>query len=223
MTSVLLGTIGYVLLFAFFLLAPAPQPVPWRAWVLLVALFFVRLLGSLVIHRSNPALLRERAKPPIQLGQPTLDRILLLSIMAAFALVVSVASADGFRLHLLGSAPPILATGGLVLFIGGWLFVSYALFSNPFAVLVVRPQEGQAIAVAGPYRFVRHPMYLGVVAVMVGTSLWLQSYLGLVVTIVPILLLVARICLEEQFIRARVPDYQQYALKVPYRLLPFIW
>ena len=223
MTRASLSTVGDVLLFGAFLLLPAPSPIPWRAWVLLGVLLVVRIVGTVLVYRVNPALLRERGKPPVQEGQPLSDRVLLLSCMATFALLVSLASLDGLRLHLLGTVPQPLALFGMLLFVAGWLIVSYALRSNAFAVIVVRPQEKQIVATEGAYRYVRHPMYLGVVAVMLGTSLWLQSYVALIASAVPIALLAARIVMEERFIASRTLGYQEYASRDRYRLLPFIW
>jgi protein-S-isoprenylcysteine O-methyltransferase Ste14 len=223
MTRVVIGTIGYVILFGTFLLVPAPRPIPWRAWALLGVLLVVRLAGDAVVYRANPALLRERQKPPVQSGQPMADRVLLVSFMAAFALLVSLASLDGLRLHILGVVPSPVAVGGMCLFISGWALVAAALRSNAFALLVIRVQEQQVVVTGGPYEYVRHPMYLGVVAVMLGTTLWLQSYLAALSTAFPALLLAGRIVLEERFITRHTAGYREYSLRVPYRLLPFIW
>jgi protein-S-isoprenylcysteine O-methyltransferase Ste14 len=40
-----------------------------------------------------------------------------------------------------------------------------------------------------PYRFVRHPMYSAVIPLLVGTSLWLGSFAGAIVAIVPTVLI----------------------------------
>ena len=223
MIRILVGTLGYVALFAAFLLLPAPSPIPWRAWLLLGVLLAVRVAGNFAVYRTHPALLREREGLPIQHGQPLIDRVLLSAFMASFGLLVSLASIDGLRLHLLGMVPSEIAMGGLALFIAGWLFVAYALTSNRFALLVVRAQDDQAVVTTGPYRLVRHPMYLGVVSVMVGMCLWLQSVLALVCTAIPTALLVARIVFEERFMLGRTPDYSSYCARVPYRLVPFVW
>ena len=101
MIQVLASTIGYVALFGAFLLIPAPAPISWRAWILLFVLFVVRLGANAAIYRIAPRILLARAMPPIQAGQPLLDRVLLLAFLATFALLVSVASVDGLRLRLL--------------------------------------------------------------------------------------------------------------------------
>jgi protein-S-isoprenylcysteine O-methyltransferase Ste14 len=223
MTRVVANVVGYVALFGAFLLVPAPRPIPRRAWVLLLALTIARLSAGMFIHRMNPAILKARDKPPIQAGQSLLDRVLLLGFMLTFALLVSVASIDGLRMHLLGSVPTPLPVIGLGLFVAGWWLSGYALLSNPFALMVVRPQDEQTVVSKGPYRVIRHPLYLGAVLVMLGESLWLQSVLALFALLIPTVLLGFRIVFEERFLVHHVSGYREYAERVRYRLLPPLW
>ena len=223
MIQVLASTIGYVALFGAFLLIPAPAPISWRAWLLLFVLFVVRLAANATIHKLAPQILMARAKPPIQAGQPLLDRVLLLAFLATFALLVSVASVDGLRLRVLGSVPMWISVVGLALFAAGWVVAAWAVLVNAFALTVIRAQEGQVAVTSGPYRFVRHPIYFGGVLVMMGESLWLGSNLALLAMFVPIAILVARIHLEERFLAANVQGYADYTAHVRYRLIPGLW
>ena len=223
MIHVLASTIGYVALFGAFLLIPAPAPISWRAWLLLIVLFVVRLAANATIYKIAPQILVARAKPPVQAGQPLIDRVLLLAFMATFALLVSVASVDGLGLRLLGSVPIPFSVAGLGLFVAGWVVAASAVVVNAFALTVIRAQEGQVAVTNGPYRFVRHPIYFGGVLVMLGESLWLGSNLALIAMSVPIAILIARIHVEERFLAAHVQGYGDYAAKVRYRLLPGLW
>ena len=190
---------------------------------MLGVLLVVRLATNLTIHRLSPQILADRTKPPIQAGQPLLDRVLLLAFMATFALLVSVASADGLRFRLLGSVPMALSVAGLVVFVAGWVVAASAVLVNVFALTVIRAQAGQVMVRTGPYRFVRHPIYSGGVLVMLGESLWLGSNLALVAMCVPTAILVARIHFEERFLAANVNGYAGYAAQVKYRLVPGLW
>ena len=223
MIQVLASTIGFVVLFGAFLLVPAPAPISWRAWLLLFVLFVVRLAANATIYKIAPQILAARAKPPIQAGQPLLDRVLLLAFMATFALLVSVASVDGLRLRLLGSVPMSFSVAGLGLFVAGWVVAASAVLVNAFALTVIKAQDGQVAVTNGPYRFVRHPIYFGGVLVMVGESLWMGSNLALIAMLVPIAILVARIHFEERFLAANVQGYLDYAAHVRYRLIPGLW
>jgi protein-S-isoprenylcysteine O-methyltransferase Ste14 len=223
MIQVLASTIGYVALFGVFLLIPAPTPIPWRAWLLLAVLFVVRLAANITVHRLKPEILLARAKPPIQAGQPLLDRVLLLAFMATFALLVSVASADGLRFRLLGAIPAPLSVAGLGVFAAGWVVAASAVVANDFALTVIKPQEGQGAVTSGPYRLVRHPIYLGGLLVMLGETLWLGSTLALVATFIPMAILIVRIHLEERFLAVNVPGYGDYVRRVRHRLIPGVW
>jgi protein-S-isoprenylcysteine O-methyltransferase Ste14 len=205
----------------------AAGTVAWqRAWVLVAVLLVVRTLTAIAVFRVNPALLRERATVLVHPHQPWADRLVLLAFMGtAFVGVPAIAALDAFRWHVLPSPPLVLATLGLVLFVLGWTIIALALRENPFAVTVVRHQnERQHVVVGtGIYSVIRHPMYAGNPLVTVGLSLWLGSYAAALFAAIPLGLLVARIGLEERFLRRELPGYREYAARVAYRLFPGFW
>jgi protein-S-isoprenylcysteine O-methyltransferase Ste14 len=197
-----------------------------RAWLLLGVLLGVRVASALVVHRVNPTLLRERATVLVHSGQPWSDRLLLFASMtSSFIALPAVAALDVFRWHLLAAPPRMIAIAGLALFSLGWIVIALALHANAFAVTVVRLQgeRGHSVADTGIYRFIRHPMYAASPLVNVGLALWLGSYAAALFAIVPLALLVARIALEERVLRRELPGYGEYAMRVPYRLLPGVW
>jgi protein-S-isoprenylcysteine O-methyltransferase Ste14 len=214
-----------VFLYALFLFAPAGT-LRWpRAWVLLAVFLVLRISGTIRVWRVNRDVLVERGKPPVQKGQPLVDRILLLSFMATYAGVVAVSALDRFRWHLLPPPPAAVSAAGLVLFVAGWEIVTAVLRTNAFASTVVRHQEERAHAVVdtGVYAIVRHPMYAGLAPVIVGLALWLESWTGAIAAVVPIGILAMRILAEERFLRRELPGYAAYASRVRWRLLPGIW
>ena len=83
--------------------------------------------------------------------------------------------------------------------------------------------DGHTLVTRGPYAFVRHPMYLGIVVYHLGATLVLQSPLLLALTglvIVPYTAL--RIAHEERPLRAAFGErYADYQRDVP-ALLPFV-
>ena len=151
--------------------------------------------------------------------------MLLAGFMASFAALIAFAGADAMRLHLLEELPWWTRSIGLALFVAGWGLVYRALRANAFAVTVVRVQDerGHRVVRSGPYAVVRHPMYAGIVPVMVGMGLWLHSTSAAIAASVPTAILVARIVLEERVLRARFADYADYAATVRWRLLPGVW
>ena len=107
----------------------------------------------------------------------------------------------------------------VLLFAGGRL-VGLAMRENRFAAVVVRhQQERQHVVIdTGVYRVVRHPMYASLIPSLVGVALWLESYAGALVAVVPAGLLVVRILFEERFLKRELPGYDAYTQRVRYRL-----
>jgi protein-S-isoprenylcysteine O-methyltransferase Ste14 len=132
---------------------------------------------------------------------------------------------DVFELRALPPPPPWLAAVGLVVFIAGWGLLTWAMRVNAFAAPVVKHQEErhQRVVDTGPYAVVRHPMYAGAVPLVLGLPLWLGSTAGALVAILPILMLVVRIGIEERFLRRELAGYEDYVRRVRWRLVPGVW
>lgn len=221
----LVGVLVYVALFAALLFGGAGT-LHWRAaWMLIAVLLVARALSTAALLRSRPALLAERARLPLQRGQPLADRLLLAASMSAFAALVAVTAWERWHARLLPPPPLWLRAAGLLAFAAGWGLVHSALRANAYAVTVVRYQaeRGQQVVTGGPYAAVRHPMYAGVITVMAGLALWLGSVAGVAAALVPGALLAARIRLEERVLRAALPGYAAYAARVRWRLVPGVW
>ena len=82
--------------------------------------------------------------------------------------------------------------------------------------------EGHRLVTEGPYRVVRHPMYLGILLFHVGASLALESTLLLAATLLYVVPLTAiRIVAEDKVLAAAFGEsFGSYRRRVP-TLLPF--
>lgn len=214
-----------VLIFTMPLFVPAGTLDWWRAWVI-VGISLVGAVGAIAsLAREHRGILEERMKPPIQKDQPFADKILVLLLLIAFLGILVVSSLDVFRFHLMSKPGTLISSLGLAMTIVGWWITYLALRENAFAALVVKHQEnrGQIVVDTGVYAVVRHPMYLGGSVLLLGIPLWLESYAGAMVACLAIAILVARIFLEERFLRRELAGYEAYASRVRYRLVPFVW
>jgi protein-S-isoprenylcysteine O-methyltransferase Ste14 len=198
----------------------------WRGWVLLAVMLCIRTFGAIAVSRVNPELVRERAGLPIHEAQSVGDRWLLLGVLATgFLGLPIVAGLDVFRWHAPARPTAVVAGLGLVLFALGWSLKSLALRANAFAIAVVRVHSERAHAVAdsGPYRIVRHPFYAADPLILVGLGLWLQSYLAAMGAVVPLVLMVTRLRMEERFLQRELPGYTDYVARVRFRIIPGVW
>jgi protein-S-isoprenylcysteine O-methyltransferase Ste14 len=194
------------------------------AWVFLVEMIVLSIVGGLWLIRHDPALVQERLAPPIQKGQPTADKVLLPVIILEISGAIVLMALDAVRFAWSSVPFWVQAVGDLLLLLSIWISFR-TLGENSFAAPVVKVQEsrGQTVISSGPYRHVRHPMYAGVLMFLVGTSLLLGSWWGLITMPVLALLLAVRIQIEENALRAGLKGYEDYARRVRYRLIPLIW
>jgi protein-S-isoprenylcysteine O-methyltransferase Ste14 len=85
-----------------------------------------------------------------------------------------------------------------------------------------RPLEGAELVVAGPYQFVRHPVYGAGLVLFLGLSLC-RGPLVLPATAFLAVVWALKARVEERYLRDRYPDYGAYAQRVRYRLLPAVY
>lgn len=220
-----IGIIVQMAIFGGLLFLPAGTLVWWRARVLIGIIFMGFIATAAWLFPAHKELLTERLKSPIQTGQPLADKIVLILFLISFYSLIGFIPLDVFRFHLAASPGLLVSSLGLFLFLAGWWIAFLALRENAFAAPVVKLQREreQKVIDTGVYSVVRHPLYAGGVLFIAGIPLWLESYAGLLLALVPIGTLVLRILIEERFLRRRLKGYEAYMKRVRYRLIPFLW
>jgi protein-S-isoprenylcysteine O-methyltransferase Ste14 len=119
--------------------------------------------------------------------------------------------------------PPIVSVVGDVLVALGVFMVLLVFRANTYGSSSIEIVEGQKVISTGPYAIVRHPMYVGIIVIAVGAPLALGSWWGLLAVVCTTLALIWRILDEETLLRSDLAGYNEYALRVRYRLVPFVW
>jgi len=194
-----------------------------RGWIY-IGLFMAGVsVSGLIVRCFNPSLIAARAKwrhPDTK----HFDKIFLSVYMPLNLLQPVVAGLDAER-HRWSSMSFASVYPGVVLFTFGIALITWALAVNPFAESTVRIQtdRGQTVISAGPYRFVRHPIYVGGILMYVATPLILGSVWALAMGGVIAALFIWRTALEDKALQAELAGYQEYATLTRYRLLPKVW
>ncbi len=96
---------------------------------------------------------------------------------------------------------------------------------NPFFEKTVRIQteRGHHVIDSGPYRYVRHPGYVGLFGWSLSAPLLLGSWWAFIPATLSVFALVIRTALEDQTLRDELAGYEEYVSRVHYRLIPGIW
>jgi protein-S-isoprenylcysteine O-methyltransferase Ste14 len=125
-----------------------------------------------------------------------------------------------------------IGTGRWPLFVAGLLLMAAGLAIRFWAIVTlgrfftvdVRVHPGQTVVDRGPYRWVRHPAYTGLLVFLVGLGLALTNWASLLVlALLPAAGLVLRIRSEERALLAGLgEDYRRFA-ESRRRLFPGIW
>ena len=197
----------------------------WIAgWIYLVEISITSLAMAFWMLRHNPALLAERMGPLIQRQQKTWDKILIVSLLVLWAAWFVIMGLDAVR-YRWSDMPPWLQVLGALAIVVSMYIIFLTMRANTFAAPVVKIQaeRGHHVVSDGPYAIVRHPMYGGALLLIVGTPLLLGSWWSLAATPAIVLLLAARAVLEERTLARELEGYRDYAGRVRYRLVPFVW
>ncbi|MBN2502431.1 MAG: isoprenylcysteine carboxylmethyltransferase family protein [Anaerolineales bacterium] len=225
--SDLMRRIGVALLFGLFLallfFGIAGRLDWWEAWI------FIALFTSLLIYFSvwttlnDPEMIAERKLKAAEQGKGW-DQIIvgLHGVVMFGAFILAALDAGRFQWS---HVPRWLQAFALVLLALSGALVLWVMRSNTFLSRTVRVQEerGHQVITTGPYHYVRHPMYVGVIVMMTCLPIFLGSWWALIPGGIDALIFIYRTGREDQTLQAELPGYDKYAQKTRYRLLPGIW
>jgi protein-S-isoprenylcysteine O-methyltransferase Ste14 len=188
-------------------------------WVYLGAGLAVMAANALLLPRE---LIAERGSP--RENVKSWDKV-LGAIMAVPVLGILVVSGLDERFGWSPDLPLAVHLAGLAGMVLGQALFTWAMASNKFFSTQVRIQmdRSHTVASGGPYRWVRHPGYVGYIAFSVATPPILGSLWGLVPAGVLAVLMVVRTALEDRTLQEELEGYREYAQRVRYRLLPGVW
>jgi protein-S-isoprenylcysteine O-methyltransferase Ste14 len=211
-----------VLLMAVALFWSAGQISWWPAWAQVIVTALWAAGTGFVIIRHNPDLLAERLGP--RSGAKKWDTF-IMSIYGLIQLaMLIVAGLDQRYGWSVGYPIPAQISGLLLVALGHSLAVWATAVNNYFSQIVrLQSERGHQVVDKGPYRFVRHPGYLGSIMTSIGTPILLASHWALLLGAFGVLLMVLRTYLEDRMLKEELAGYQHYSTEVQQRLLPGVW
>jgi protein-S-isoprenylcysteine O-methyltransferase Ste14 len=195
----------------------------WNGWAL-SAVYILWSLGSVIfILPVNPQMLAERSRP--QKGAKKWD-LAMVSAMSVFLLATYIIACLDVRfgwatpfplwVNIAGLVTAILGYNGLLM----WSMVSNAYFT---AIIRIQTDREHRVATGGPYRFVRHPGYVGTILFYLATPFLLGSQWAVIPAALSCVILVIRTSLEDKTLHEELPGYKEYAQQTRYHLIPGIW
>lgn len=197
----------------------------WLYWqgILYCVLTVSMLIVSFLCVAHNPGLIHERLKPGK--GVKAWDKVYWAVSTPLFFVTISLSALDSGRFGLSPELPAAVYVIASVVYITGNLLFAWARRTNNFFSSVVRIQKdrGHMVCQDGPYKYVRHPGYLGGLLYTAATPLLLGSLWALIPTGITIVLMLIRTSLEDKTLEDELEGYKEYKTRVKHRLIPLIW
>jgi protein-S-isoprenylcysteine O-methyltransferase Ste14 len=112
---------------------------------------------------------------------------------------------------------------GLIMGISGAAISAWALLQHGWQVSPFpKPVDGAHLVASGPYRYVRHPMYTGIVIFTLGVGLAYANPAVLLSSVTFLVFFMAKTGREEEMLVDNVDGYRSYRTSVPWRIIPFV-
>jgi protein-S-isoprenylcysteine O-methyltransferase Ste14 len=213
---------AFVLILAAILLIAAGR-LDWvMGWVYMAMYACVTIIAVLVVP-LDPELIEERTR--IKEGVKEWDKRITVIGSVLYPLAILIVAGLDIRHGWSPRVPPTLQVAALAVAAGGNLISIWATAVNKFYSRFVRIQKerGHVVVSDGPYRYVRHPGYLGQIIFSLASALALGSVWALIPSSLFAALLVVRTALEDRTLQDELEGYKEYTQRVRHRLIPYIW
>jgi protein-S-isoprenylcysteine O-methyltransferase Ste14 len=192
-------------------------------WVFSIVHFLAWLLMTVVLIRENPELLNARGK--VRADAKRWDMI-ILTIYGIDWIILLLLGALDVRYGWTPPIAPLWYVLGNALILVGFGITTWAMAVNRNFEVAVRIQEdrGHKVISSGPYRYVRHPGYTGVIlGFYFGMPLALGSWPAALAGLIGLIVMVIRTRMEDRTLHAELPGYADFAQQTCYRLIPGLW
>jgi protein-S-isoprenylcysteine O-methyltransferase Ste14 len=189
------------------------------AWIFLIVSCLVILINMFVL---SPELIAERGK--VKKDAKKWDKRLTAGTIIPFFLLFLFAGLD-HRYGWSGNLMPELKIAGMTVYFFGNMLITWSMLSNKYFSTLVRLQTDRdhTVASGGPYRYVRHPGYVGIIIMHISIPFAFGSLWALIFSGILAVLYILRTYLEDETLKKELPGYVEYAQKTRYRLIPFVW
>ena len=207
-----------VILVGLLIFLPAGTLNYFNGLLLMAILFIPMFIAGIVMLIVNPKLLKSRLNAKEKLSSQSA----VIKLSGLMFLVGFILAGLNYRFgwYMLPKIVSIIAS---VVFLIAYIIYAEVLRENTYLSRTIEVKDGQKVIDTGLYGIVRHPMYSSTLLLFISMPLVLGSVYSFIVFLFYPFIISKRINGEEEFLKENLDGYKEYAKKVKYRLIPFIW
>jgi protein-S-isoprenylcysteine O-methyltransferase Ste14 len=194
-----------------------------EAWIYIIIQFGWSAALTVWLWNHDPELLKDRLKFTKKSAKGW-DKVLTFASLPFYIpyLIIPGFDAVRYRWSHVSLGVKVICFG---LVIASFIWITWIMKENTFLSRFVEIQEerGHKVITTGPYRFVRHPMYIGATILLLSLPVALGSFYALIPVAFCIVFMIIRTVLEDKTLHRELEGYAEYAKRTRYRLIPGIW
>jgi protein-S-isoprenylcysteine O-methyltransferase Ste14 len=193
----------------------------WQAWIYTILNMIILILMATRLTQSAE-LVEERLNP--KAGMKGWDKFYFAVTTPLYIIALVVGGLDA-RFGWTTNMPLTVYLASVLLYLLGQAIFLWARYTNNYFSSVVRIQtdRGQTVCKDGPYRYVRHPGYVGGFLFTISVGLMLGSWWASIPQVIAALMIIWRTAREDKTLQAELPGYADFTKETKYRLLPGVW
>jgi protein-S-isoprenylcysteine O-methyltransferase Ste14 len=195
----------------------------WAGWLYVLIFLMFDLATALEVIPKDPALLVERSKS--HPDAKSWDKVIMPLAAGLLPLAGWIVAGLNLRYGWMPSLDRSWQLIGFLLTVLGHVIVVWAISANTFfsAQVRIQTERSHTVANTGPYKFIRHPGYVGAILFSLGVPVMLASWWAVIPGMISVILYVVRTSLEDKTLQEELPGYSDYAEQVEFRLIPGVW
>ena len=218
LTQALIKFLAGIMLTGLLVFLPAGSLAYWQGWLLMGILFVPMFIAGIAILAKSSDLLSKR----LNAKEKENDQKIVVAVSGLLFIISFVTAGLNWRFSwwLLPDRAVWIAA---VFFILSYILYVEVLRENEYLSRTIEVQEGQKVIDTGLYGIVRHPMYMATVIMFLSMPLVLGSTISFIIMLGYIPVIAKRIRNEEKVLTTGLDGYDEYKIRVKYKVIPFIW
>jgi protein-S-isoprenylcysteine O-methyltransferase Ste14 len=193
----------------------------WQAWIYTITNIIILVLMATLLPKSSE-LVEERLNPKECVK--SWDKFYFAVTTPLYMIALLLGGLDA-RFGWTTNMPLLVYWASVTVYLIGQGIFLWARYTNNYFSSVVRIQtdRGHTVCKEGPYRYVRHPGYVGGFLFTITIGLMLGLWWACIPQVIAALMLVWRTKREDKTLQAELPGYAEFTKQTKYRLLPGVW